>query len=115
MKLSDMLLLGGATAIGISLYAKRARGKNILEPEDKPKCPAPDGVYLAPPAGYRRARQDEVTAMISSQARASLSHNLGDLRGPFTNEQGRQFIIAVETHCDATKGPHKGASVFIQA
>lgn len=60
--------------------------------------------------GYHRARQDEVTPYITAQARAALSQPLGDIRGPFVDEQGRRFKVALEVHSNAPKG----ASVFLQ-
>lgn len=114
MKLPDYLLIGGITVVGISLYAKTAKARNILNNSRPDEASDPEGgVYLKPPAGYRRAGNADVTPLISSQAKASLSHELGTLLGPYTNEQGKTYYIAMETHYNEKKGYHKGASVFI--
>jgi hypothetical protein len=104
------LLLGGVAIIGISLYVRQAKAKNILE-ENEEIVPEAEPTYLTPPSGFRRAKQAEVTPNMSTQAKASLSSPMGSLLGPFTNENGLQYYIAVETHSNKPKG----ASVFIQA
>lgn len=62
-------------------------------------------------AGYRRAQQAEVTPYITAQAQAALAHPLGDVRGPFVDEQGRLFKVVLEVHSNAPKG----ASVFVRS
>jgi len=59
--------------------------------------------------GYRRAQNAEVTPYMTAQAQAALAHPLGDIRGPFVNEQGQLFKIKLEVHSNAPKG----ASAFV--
>ena len=108
---ANILLWTGVAIVAASIFvAKRAKATNILEPEaDTDNKPPADGVYLTPPAGFRRAKQSEVTPAISAMAKESLSYPMGTLRGPFTNENGVQYYIAVETHSNKPKG----SSVFI--
>lgn len=61
-------------------------------------------------AGFRRAQQSEVTPYMTAQAQAALAHPLGDIRGPFVNERGELFKVALERHSNAPKG----ASVFLR-
>lgn len=70
-----------------------------------------DEIYVSVPAGYRRARQDEVTPQIAAAAKSGLSSPMGSLLGPFTNENGVSYYVAIETHSNKPKG----ASVFVQA
>lgn len=101
------LLVAGVAAVVVSLVVRAAKAKNALEPEEDDEG---SGVFLSPPAGFRRAKQAEVTPAMSSKAREMLSQPLGTLAGPFTNENGVAYYIAVETHSNAPKG----SSVFIQ-
>lgn len=106
------LLVGGLVIIGISLAvrASQAATKNVLVEEEEDPEPAEEQVFLSPPAGFRRAKNSEVTPQIQAKASAMLSQPLGTLHGPFTNENGVQYFIAVESHSNAKKG----SSVFIQ-
>lgn len=110
----SLLLWTGIAIIGTSLlYAKRAKGKNILETDEPEPIDDFPEVYTKAPSGYRRAKQSEVTANMSGMAKQSLSFELGTLRGPYVNENGVSYYIGVETHKNEAKGKHKGASVFI--
>lgn len=64
--------------------------------------------YFAHPADLRRAKQSEVTPEMMREAIAALAQPLGtriDCEGGYT--------IILETHHNASKGYHKGATVFL--
>lgn len=71
----------------------------------------PNPIYVSVPAGYRRAKQSEVTPQIAASAKSGLSSPMGSLLGPFVNENGVSYYVAIETHSNKPKG----ASVFVQA
>lgn len=68
------------------------------------------GTFVEPPLGWRRARDAEVTPLMRAKAVESLSADLGSLLGPFVDERGREYLLAVETHSNAPKG----VSVFVR-
>lgn len=109
------LLWAGVAIVAVSLYVKRAKGKNILETKEPEPVDNFPEVYAKAPAGFRRAKQSEVTPDMTSAAVQSLSYELGTLRGPFTNPNGIRYYLAVETHKNEAKGKHKGVSVFIES
>lgn len=64
------------------------------------------GVYMQP-QGYRRAKQDEVSSSMMSDAINSLTLPIGT----FLIRDG--YAIGLEHHENASKGRHKGATVFL--
>lgn len=64
------------------------------------------GVFMSP-AGYRRAKQSEVTPAMMADASASLSLPIGS----FVIRDG--YAIGLEHHVNTEKGRHKGATVFL--
>lgn len=69
-------------------------------------------VILAPPQGYRRAEQSEVTASMQQAAVSDLGrYPLGSI---VYHGSPPTFAIGIESHYDAARGWHKGASVFVQ-
>lgn len=92
------------------LWGRKVRSQVRLEQPEVEDVKA-DETYVSVPAGYRRARQDEVTPQIAAAAKNGLSSPMGTLLGPYTNENGVSYYIAIETHSNKPKG----ASVFVQA
>lgn len=103
------LFLFGVAVIGVSLWTRNAQAKNLLDPEEQ--MPEAKPVYLQPPVGFRRAAQSDVTPSMTETAKASLSQPMGSLLGPYVNEKGLSYYVAIETHSNKPKG----ASIFIQA
>lgn len=94
------------------LWGRQLRRQMRLEsPEGELEEVKAEETYVNVPAGYRRARQDEVTPQIAAAAKSGLSSPMGSLLGPFVNENGVSYYIAIETHSNKPKG----ASVFVQA
>lgn len=93
------------------LWGKQVRSQVRLEQPEEDIDVKADEIYVRVPAGYRRARQDEVTPQIAVAAKNGLSSPMGTLLGPYTNENGVSYYIAIETHSNKPKG----ASVFVQA
>lgn len=93
------------------LWGRQVRRQMRLElPEGKQEEVKADEIYVSVPAGYRRARQDEVTPQIAAAAKNGLSSPMGTLLGPYVNENGVSYYVAIETHSNKPKG----ASVFVQ-
>lgn len=70
--------------------------------------PAPSWYFNAPE--WRRARDSEVTPEMRADAVTAVrALALGELL------YGDDYLIAVETHWDAQRGHHRGASVFLPA
>lgn len=93
------------------LWGRQVRKQVRLEQPEEEQDVKADEIYVSPPAGYRRARQDEVTPQIAAAAKNGLSSPMGTLLGPYTNENGVSYYVAIETHSNKPKG----ASVFVQA
>lgn len=94
------------------LWGRQVRSQMRLEsPEGEQEDVKAEEIYVKVPAGYRRARQDEVTPQIAAAAKSGLSSPMGSLLGPFVNENGVSYYVAIETHSNKPKG----ASVFVQA
>jgi hypothetical protein len=107
-------VVNAAIDVGSSFFAylwgQQVRSQLRLE-QDVEETVESKPTYLSPPAGYRRARQDEVTPQISAAAKNGLSSPMGTLLGPYVNENGVSYYVAIETHSNKPKG----ASVFVQA
>jgi hypothetical protein len=78
--------------------------------------PSADGgaapLILAPPQGYRRADQGEVTTAMQQAAVNDLDrYPLGSI---VYHDSPPTFAIGIESHYDAARGWHKGASVFVK-
>lgn len=66
-----------------------------------------------PPAGYRRYG-GAVDPEMTGHAVSALSQPWGSFV-PFTHSSGKQMGSLLETHHNAAKGYHKGASLFIRS
>lgn len=62
---------------------------------------------------YRRARYSEVPQSIRRLCVDFLKQPMGSEHGPFVVGE-QSFMIRLETHHDAFRGDHKGASVWIK-
>lgn len=93
------------------LWGRQVRRQVRLEQPEEDDDVKADETYVSVPAGYRRARQDEVTPQIAAAAKNGLSAPMGTLLGPYVNENGVSYYVAIETHSNKPKG----ASVFVQA
>jgi hypothetical protein len=117
--LVNLLSLVGIVGV-FAFTRKRLSGANPggLSRRQVPRLPPPSipteqpaGTYVTIPQGYRRATDREVTDGMRDAAVAHLSQPLGSLWGPFADEQGTEFLVAVETHSNAPKG----ASIVVRA
>jgi len=106
----QFLLYGGIAIIGWSLYTRNKQLKSVID--DYYEEEEEEYITIPVPAGYRRARQDEVTPAMKEMAASALPQDVGTLLGPYKDRNtGISYYVALETHSNAPKG----ASVFIQA
>lgn len=104
------IVLATAAAL-FGLLGVWAASKALRSPAPRREAPPQSpGVFVSPPRGFRRARQSEVTPQMQAKAVETLPRPLGTLSGPFANEGGVLYLVAIETHSNAPKG----ASVFIE-
>ena len=86
---------------------KKVSSENKKSPANSAFVPSPSAEFADPGAGWRRARQIEVSEPMVKDAIQSLSLPIGT----FLNRGS--YGVAIETHFNREKGEHKGASIFV--
>lgn len=105
------MLLALIANLGFALLSFARQATAAAKPESQPE-PEPD----PPPtqrdlSDFRRATFAELPPDIRERAKSALGLPLGTTV-PVTSADGREWLLLLETHHNASKNAHKGVSVL---